>query len=91
MMADAAYQTLLEALRMIPPDKRRELVDRALKEIAETEWRDALKERFDALPTAQMEQMLGINRSSDLALPPETPIGRIIAAQKRWRNPTATE
>ena len=63
-MADAAYQGLLEALRLIQPQKRQEHVDRALKEIAETEWRDALKERFDALSSAQMDQMLGINRDT---------------------------
>jgi Mor family transcriptional regulator len=45
-MADAAYQALIDALRMIPPDKRRELVDRALEEITEIEWREALKRQY---------------------------------------------
>jgi hypothetical protein len=91
MVPNPSYQALLEAHRMIQPHERQEHVDRALKEIAETEWRDALKERFDALSTARMEQMLGVNRTSDLASPPETPIGRIIAAQKKWRTPGAAE
>jgi hypothetical protein len=90
MMADAAYQTLLEALRMIPPDKRQELIDRALKETSETEWREALKDRFDALSTAQMEQMLGINRDASPEPPPAS-IDRIFAAQKKWRNQSPTE
>jgi hypothetical protein len=90
-MADAAYQALIEALRMIPPDKRRELVDRALEEITEIEWREALKDRFDALSTAEMEQMFGVNRDTSPGPPRQAPIDRIMAAQKRWRTPGTTE
>jgi len=87
-MDDPNYQTLLKALRMFSPDERQGNVDRALKELEEEHWRDALKARFDALSTPQMERVLGLNRETH---PPETAIERIIAAQKRWRTPNAAE
>jgi hypothetical protein len=90
-MDDGAYQALLSAIRAIPPAERQQRVDRALKELEEAEWRDALKEQFAALSTSQMEQILGVNRETGLGPPPETAIGRIIAAQKKWRTPSSGE
>jgi hypothetical protein len=88
MMDDAAYQTLLTALRAVPPPERRERVDRALKELEETEWRDTLKVRFDALSTAEMERVLGLNRQTGPGPTPEPTIDRIMAAQRKWRSPS---
>jgi hypothetical protein len=88
MMDGPAYQTLLTALRAIPRAERRERVDLALKELEEAEWRDALKERFDAFSTAQMEKILGINRETGLEPRAEPDIDRILAARTKWRNPS---
>ena len=85
------YNALLSALRMIPPDKRQWFIERGLKEIAEDERRGELKKRFDALPTDEMERALGVNRDTDPGPPPEASIDRIIAAKKKWRNPSSTE
>jgi hypothetical protein len=87
-MDGPAYQTLLTALRAIPRAERRERVDLALKELEEAEWRDALKERFDAFSTAQMEKILGINRETGLEPRAEPDIDRILAARTKWRNPS---
>jgi hypothetical protein len=50
-----------------------------------------VKKRFDALPTDEMERVLGVNRDTDPGPPPEASIDRIIAAKKKWRNPSPTE
>jgi hypothetical protein len=88
MMDGPAFQTLLTALRAIPPAERRERVELALKELEEAEWRDALKERFDALSTVQMEKILGISRETGLAARVEPVIDRILTAQTKWRSPS---
>ena len=90
-MDNPNYQTLLKALRTFSPDELRGNVERALKELEELDRRDALKARFDALSTTQMEQVLGINREAGLGHPPESAIERIIAARKRWRVPNSAE